>query len=289
MFTKKAIYTKRNGYSLIEVLATTAIIAAVSVFIALSLANFRNNAQVVSESQNIASVLALARSNTVGGKDNILWGVHLATNDFTLFQGGVYDPADPNNVVYTLPIGVTISSIVLAGGGSDVIFNRINGGTSQAGSLTVSAQSNVIVTINSSGEISVGGTLPAPGGTRIIDTRHVDFTLNWSIQNSITLTLTFYDPPNPATVQNIAMAPYFSMGNTIFNWSGQYTIGGGAQVLKIHTHLIDTPGNKTILSVHRDKMENSKALDIAIDGVLVASYNASGDITPWPGVTFDVQ
>ena len=284
------MHISKKGFTAIELLIVTSLIAVVATLVGLSFGQLRTSTQHIAQAQNIASVVAEARSNTVAGQSNLQWGVHFTTDDYTLFRGSSYSQGASGNVLYTLPSGVTISSISLTGGGADVIFDRLSGGTSQPGTITVSSGAlAALLTVRAGGEISVGGTLATPQNTRVVDTRHVHFNLPWSIHNATTLTLTFLDPPNPPTVQNIIMAPYFSGGNSVFNWSGSYTVGATTEVLKIHTHLIDAVNNITTLSVHRDKMENTKALNITIDAQSVADYTSAGAVTPAIGVTYVTQ
>ncbi len=280
----------RAGVTAIELLVVVSIIAVVGTAVGASLAKLKNDTQVASEAQNISAVIAEARTNASAGKNNLSWGVHFDTTDYILFRGASYNPLDTSNKTYALAGGISFGTIALNGGGSDVIFARINGGTSQYGTLEVTGQGRIsTIAIQASGETAVSGALPAPGGTRVIDTRHAHFTLPWSIHNAITLTVTFHDPPNPDTVQNIAMSSYFNIDNSVFDWSNQYVVGGETQAIRVHTHLINPGGNTTILSVHRDKMENTKAVDISIDATLAASYSASGTVTPGVNITYANQ
>lgn len=116
------------------------------------------------------------------------------------------------------------------------------------------------------------------------DSRHVEFELDdptnsnhdgWSIRGGTTLTLTFTDP-TPDVVQNIAMASYFNSDQTVFDWQGSVNVDGDTETLRIHSLYIDR--YDTVLSVHRDRAINNKAVDISIDGRLVASYAADGTI-----------
>ena len=52
------------------------------------------------------------------------------------------------------------------------------------------------------------------------------------------------------------------------------------QTLRIHTHLLDPKSHpKNILSVHRDRRYNDKALLIEVDGTRIISYDANGVAT----------
>lgn len=121
------------------------------------------------------------------------------------------------------------------------------------------------------------------------DSRHVEFELDdptnsnhdgWSIRGHTTMTLTFSDSPNPDVIQNIAMVDYFNSDQTSFDWQGSVDVNGDAENLRIHSLYIDQ--YDTILSIHRDRSINSKAVSISIDSRSIASYAADG--TPTAGL-----
>lgn len=111
----------------------------------------------------------------------------------------------------------------------------------------------------------------------LTDSRHLEFNLGWSIKTSTTLTLTFHDPGNPDVAENISMADFFNSENTAFDWEGSVDVYGDMQTIRAHTHYIDD--NDTILSIHRSRKDNSKALDILIDSNDIASYLSDGTPT----------
>jgi hypothetical protein len=127
--------------------------------------------------------------------------------------------------------------------------------------------------INSLGQASIEEEVN-PSETRYADTRHLHFNCP-SIQNSNTLTLVF-SGTNPVT-RNITMASYFNAEKTIFFWEGTTTVDGTDQKIKVHTHFLDQ--FNSIISIHRDRRYNNKALEIRIDGVSVVSYDSGGDAT----------
>ncbi len=86
----------------------------------------------------VLNQLKQARSLTLAAKNADQWGVHLATSSVTLFEGASYDAGDSSNVIVPMHPLVTISNIDLAGGGSEVIFDRLTGETAHAGTTTLS-------------------------------------------------------------------------------------------------------------------------------------------------------
>ena len=275
---EKSITNKRKkfltGFTFLEILIAIAIIALLSATAFVSFNKSRHVRDLTTSSQNVLSVLRLAQSRTLAGENDSAWGVRLASNQVTLFQGDTF-AGSPLTKIYPLPGSVQITNISLNGGGSDVIFKRITGETDQTGtpafvlSVVDSPSDAFSVTIDSLGKVSKTNTPPPPTITRAVDTRHRSFTLGWSIKPSTTMTLTFADP---AMIQPVTMTSFFDAGKTKFDWSGTVLVGGLNQTLRIHTTtLTDT---NTVLSIDRDCRTNTKKLTIDIDGQVIAVYEA---------------
>ncbi len=279
-----------KGFTLIELLVATGILA---ILMAIAFAGFRifsKQVDVDSTAQQIISTLQLAQNRTLASENETSYGVHFETSKYVFFKGTTYNSADSSNKVYNLS-RVEIYQINLAGGATDVVFDRVKGTTADSGNVvirsTLDTAKIATITVNFLGEASLQGS-SAPAGTRITDTRHLHFNLGWSIQSSSTLTLVFSDPPNPDVTQNISMAPYFNSGKTVFDWSGSIDVNGSSQTPRIHTHSLDA--TNTLLSVHRDRQKNTKAVQISIDGKGIVSYTAAGAATVGSfGGTMSVQ
>lgn len=270
---------KPEGFSLIEILIGVAILFLIAFLAIASFTTFRQQVEIDSSSQNILSILRLARSKTLASESEDNYGVHFQSDKYVLFKGAAYDSNDSSNREYILTDS-EIYSITLNGGGSDVIFNRIRGTTDEYGSVAIrlivdTSKANTI-NINSYGQVSVSDAV-VTSSTRVTDSRHLHFDLGWSIQNSTTLTLAFTDSPNPPVTQNVAMAGYFNVGKTAFDWSGTITVNGSDQILRVHTHSLDA--FNTTLTITRDIRYNNKALTVSIDGQAVVSYTAAGVAT----------
>lgn len=280
--TKVSNFSKplnQAGFTLIEILVSVVILLIMALLAIASFTTLRQQVEIDSSSQNILSVLRLARSKTLASESEDSYGVHFQADKYVLFKGTSYDSNDATNKDYTLTDS-ELYSISLTGGGSDVIFNRIRGTTDEYGSVSIRLITDTTKTrtinINNYGQVSINDTVTI-SSTRVTDSRHLHFDLGWSIQNSTTLTLAFTDSPNPPVTQNIPMAGYFNVGKTVFNWSGTITVNGSDQVLKVHTHTLDA--FNTILTIDRDIRYNNKALTVSIDGQEVVSYTALGVAT----------
>ena len=269
-----------TGLTLLEVLFAITILGALAIMGFLSFLPLRGDADVTAVSNQIIATLQLARNRTLASVNDTQYGVHFESNQFTLFVGNSYNSAALDNETHDLPSGIEISSINLIGGGSDVIFERVDGTTDQSGTLDVvltrdTTNTNTI-SILPSGLVGFEGTV-TPVDSRVTDTRHLHFDLGYSIQGATTLTLTFSDPPNPDVVEIVNAPNYFNGSQTEFDWQNTINVNGSDQTIRIHTHTLTA--SDTILSIHRDGRYNDKAVTIEFDGQEIVSYSADGTAT----------
>ncbi|MCX6701946.1 MAG: prepilin-type N-terminal cleavage/methylation domain-containing protein [Candidatus Zambryskibacteria bacterium] len=131
-----------SGFTLIETLISLAIIMSLSVIGFQSFQNVNNSEALNKDISQIISVLRQARSLTLDSKNADQYGVHFENSQVVLFEGTTYISSDINNVKTSLNNRVRISSIVLSGGGSDIIFEQLTGKTSQDGNITLSLINN---------------------------------------------------------------------------------------------------------------------------------------------------
>lgn len=125
-----------RGFSLIELLLVTAILAILSTGAIIWFIGYERQSELDSAAKTIVDVARDAQSRSMSGKDFKNWGVYLDNvgNKFILFrdEGGGYATATAKEENY-LSSFVKISSITLNGGGNETIFNKPKGGTSQYG------------------------------------------------------------------------------------------------------------------------------------------------------------
>lgn len=263
----------RRGFTLIELAVVIAVIALVGALALVSFVNSRRVRDLVTSGQNVLSVLRVAQTKAVAGEAASPWGVRFEASRFILFSGTSF-VSSMTTTVYTLPAGIEIANIALTGGGQEVVFRRLDGRTVQSGTFDIrvvgSASQVFSVTIDASGRAYQTGTAPVTTGTRIIDARHRNFTLGWSIKNAVTMRLTFSDPPSPDTIVDVTMAPLAPRSD--FDWLDTVVIGGRDQTLRIHA--LSITDTATVLSVDRDCRKNNKKVVIAIDTKTIATYEA---------------
>lgn len=278
-----------GGFTLLEVLFAVFILALLGALATVAYRPFGRRVDLQTATQQALTTLQRARDRTIASEGSNVYGVHFETGQYVLFTGTTYNSGASTNEVHELPPNVEISDISITGGNA-VVFERIEGTTNNPGSITlqVAADADEVstITILPSGQTSLLGSAN-PTDSRIVDTRHVHFDLGWSMQNATTLTLTFSDAGGPV-VHNVTMADYFNSDKSSFSWEETIDVGGVGQTIRIHTHQLDATG--TELSIHRDRRENTKAVDIEIDGQDIVSYAADGTATVGLfGGTMEVQ
>ena len=120
------------------VLGILALIAGISMS---AFSNVKNSQALDRDTDAIVATLRQARSQTLVSLNSTNYGVHFASSQFTLFAGGTYSANASGNQVFNMTGSDTIVTISLAGGGNDIIFNRLSGETAQNGTITVSSSS----------------------------------------------------------------------------------------------------------------------------------------------------
>ena len=131
-----------RGFSVGELLVVVAVVTLIAALSATSFVNL-NKTQVIDKTALLAlSVLDEARSLTLASKNSLQYGVHFEDSKVVLFTGTAYSSGDSTNQVNLLNTAAKTLTISLAGGGSEVIFDRLTGATSQNGSVTFSLRSD---------------------------------------------------------------------------------------------------------------------------------------------------
>jgi Tfp pilus assembly protein PilE len=144
---------QHRGFGLISLLAALAVIGIVCWLTILAFSNYRAHHSVQAGAEQVLSTLAAAREKTLAGINNSQYGVHFQSDRLILFRGASY----PGTTVQTIDLDstITIPTITLAGGGTNVIFNRLTGATAQTGTIVVrlasDATQSIIITIAATG------------------------------------------------------------------------------------------------------------------------------------------
>lgn len=270
----------QSGFSVVELLTAVGIIG---ILVAILVVNYRTTSQSTdldTTTQRLIGALDRARSRTLGSKNDTTFGVHLEGSQYVEFEGTTYNPADPDNVIHTFGSDFEIANIALTGAVTDVVFDRLTGRTGHSGTfdvrLTATPTTLKTVRILPLGQVDVVGSV-SPTDTRVTDSRHIHFALNFGIKNALTLLLILDEAPNVPVVQLITMPDYMNADKTKFDWEDTINVNGSNQTLHIHTHSITDTA--TTLSIHRDRRLNHKSVQIFIDAKEIVDYAANGDYT----------
>lgn len=148
----------KRGFTVIEFLIALAVLAILATIIFTSMSSFRNSKALQIVSEDILSLLDEARGDTLSAKDGYAYGVHFESAKIVLFRGTIYSSSDTSNKIIDVDNAVDVYSISLAGGGQDVLFQRLTGKTSQNGAVMIRLKSDTTKTktilIESSGVAS---------------------------------------------------------------------------------------------------------------------------------------
>jgi prepilin-type N-terminal cleavage/methylation domain-containing protein len=139
---KKHDLCQFKGFSLVEIIVTLSILAIISAIVLSSLSSNTDRETLAKNADAAASVLTEARSLTISAKSASNYGIRLASVGPTLFTGTTYSAGASSNRSLALNARVSITNISLTGGGSDVVFSKLTGNTSQNGTFRVTLVSN---------------------------------------------------------------------------------------------------------------------------------------------------
>ena len=145
---KKGLPAVRQGFTLIEIIITITIMAiALSAFFLISQSS-QLRSDINAQTIEIVADLRFLQSNAKSGSTDFN-GMHLESDQYTLFSGSAYNPTDPLNEENSLPSEIIIQNINLNTSATDLIFDGPKGTTNQYGSFQIfSTRINKANTIN---------------------------------------------------------------------------------------------------------------------------------------------
>ena len=131
----------KKGFTIIELLLVLGIMSILTTILLNSFVSFGREQGLSKDASLVIEVLRQAQSNTLNSKNSNQFGVHFSTNSLILFTGSVYSPGASTNEIYNFNADIRLSSAVLNGGGVDVVFAKLSGGTDNDGTITLVSQS----------------------------------------------------------------------------------------------------------------------------------------------------
>ena len=157
--SQKATATFNRGITLMEILVVIGIFSIIAGFSSFMGIDSFKRALSKNDVGTIVRMISKARSQAMNniclnvlcdeGKPH---GFHIENDSYTIFQGTVYDPADPQNEVIQTSGGISSIS-----GVSNIIFNQLAGDVTVPGTIHITDQSarSYDISINSEGRINV--------------------------------------------------------------------------------------------------------------------------------------
>lgn len=139
-----------HGFSLLELIIVIAILGVLVTTIVPSFLKFRQSSVLNTETQELVTIINRARLLSVSSKNDQQFGVHLEAGQVVLFQGTTYSAGAVTNEPHIWNSSLTLATIVVNGGGPDVVFQKVTGATNQNATTTLlitgtTASSTVIV------------------------------------------------------------------------------------------------------------------------------------------------
>ncbi len=134
--------SKNSGMSLVEVLIVVALFGIIVGIVGFSFSGYRNSQALSNAENETVALVNEARSRTLAGDSANAYGIHLEASRVVLFVGSSFIDTATSNRVVSFDNTITMTSLSLAGGGSDVIFKKLTGGTDQYGSFVLQQISN---------------------------------------------------------------------------------------------------------------------------------------------------
>ncbi|MBA3550755.1 prepilin-type N-terminal cleavage/methylation domain-containing protein [Patescibacteria group bacterium] len=131
----------KKGFTLIEILIVISIIGIISTILMTSFSLFNKSEALDKDTDAVVESLEGARSLTLSSQNASQYGVHFGTSKITIFTGTSYTESASTNRDVVLSPTDTILTISLTGGGSDVVFKRLTGETTQNGTVIISSPS----------------------------------------------------------------------------------------------------------------------------------------------------
>lgn len=128
----------QRGSFVVQTIVVLAIIGVLVGVFTLSFGPSRRDQLMKTTTDDVVALLNEARSRTLSSENSMQYGVHIQSDKAVMFSGTTYTAGLSTNRTVTFGSGATAGSISLADGGTDVIFNRLNGTTSQYGTIVIS-------------------------------------------------------------------------------------------------------------------------------------------------------
>lgn len=136
----------RMGFTLSEVLVVIGIFAIIATLAVISFSGLNDREALEKDASGLVSFIRDARMLAVSSKNAALFGVHLEAGRAVLFEGDSYIPGGAGQKFLELSPKTYISAFSLNEGGSDIVFSRLTGVTSDFGTVKISLKDDTAST-----------------------------------------------------------------------------------------------------------------------------------------------
>lgn len=130
-------YYTSHGFTVLELLIVISILAVLLTIVVSSFSSFRRSSVLNTEVQELVTVINRARLLSVSSKNDQQFGVHLESGKVVLFEGSTYSAGASTNETHTFNSMLTLSPVVVSGGGAEVLFEKVTGATAQNATTTL--------------------------------------------------------------------------------------------------------------------------------------------------------
>lgn len=154
MILLNQIKIKNSGVTLLEVIMVIAIIGILSVIVIRPFTAEKRATDLRGVTLDAMSLIRQSQSKTLFSENSSAYGVHLQSDKLVLFTGTSYNSNAVDNINLTLPTNFSIGSVSLNGGGSEILFSRLTGETTNYGTFNISYSSgtpNATITVSQTG------------------------------------------------------------------------------------------------------------------------------------------
>lgn len=148
-----------RGITIVEVLATIAILGIVSVIVVGSFSSVTSSYKLKKITNTVATVIEEARSYSINSRNGSKYSIRFEPTKVVRYEGSVYDPNSASNYILNLDSSIIVASSSFVGGTSTVTFEKITGKTNNYGfvkfALSRATTSSSTISINKTGIIEI--------------------------------------------------------------------------------------------------------------------------------------
>ncbi|MBU0646084.1 prepilin-type N-terminal cleavage/methylation domain-containing protein [Patescibacteria group bacterium] len=129
---------EQSGFSLIEALLVVALFVIIFAATSPRLISSYHRYRLEASTQDLVHTIRYAQNKSMTGRDNDVYSIRLvngAGGSFVLYKGDDYDARDASfDEVHELPAAFSLTDTIAD---ADIIFTRLEGGTTDTGTLTI--------------------------------------------------------------------------------------------------------------------------------------------------------